>query len=190
MSVPVLNKNLIIVVLKFLVFFCFFYFGTLAIIGLSAPAGYYSPFVADHLNFVSWLRASLLGAAQAALSVLNYTVLFEDDYVIRVQNGAAVRMVYSCVGYGIMSFWAAFILANTSNWKRKLTWLIGGWLIIWCINVIRVCIVLIAAEKQWAMPLGIDHHTWFNIVAYLLLFVLIYFYDTLEKRNYKTEVSP
>ncbi len=94
-------------------------------------------------------------------------------------------MVYSCVGYGIMSFWGAFILANTAALKRKLLWIIGGWLVIWCINVIRVCLLLVSINNNWSMPFGWDHHTWFNVVAYFFLFVLIYFYDHSEKRYNK-----
>ena len=189
MLYTILKNKIIIRVLKFLIVFCFFYFGTLAIIGLSAPVGYYSPYVAQHLNFISWLRGSLLGTAKLALSLFNYRVYFEDDYVIRIQNGWAIRMVYSCVGYGIMSFWAAFILTNTAPGKRKFIWLIGGLLMIWCINVIRVCLVLVSYNNNWAMPFGIDHHTWFNIIAYLFVFLLIYFYDVLENKLTKPYIN-
>lgn len=182
----IINKKLIIYVLKFLLFFCFLYFGTLAIIGLSAPGGYYSDFIANHLNFISWLRSSLLGTSKLLLSMFGYPIFLEDQYIIRMHNGAAVRMVYSCVGYGVMSFWGAFILANTVLWQKKIVWILSGWIIIWCINVIRICLVLMAANKHWATPLGFDHHTWFNIAAYFFLFTLIYFYDLSEKRNYKT----
>lgn len=27
------------------------------------------------------------------------------------------------------------------------------------------------------MPLGIDHHTWFNIFAYIFIFIMIWIYD-------------
>jgi len=189
MLYTILKNKIIIRVLKFLIIFCFFYFGTLAIIGLSAPVGYYSPFVAQHLNFIGWLRGSLLSGAKLALSLFNYRVYFEDDYVLRIQNGSAIRMVYSCVGYGIMSFWAAFILANTAPETRKLKWLIGGWLMIWCINVIRVCLVLVSNNNNWSMPSGFDHHTWFNIIAYFFVFVLIYFYDVLENKLTKPYIN-
>jgi hypothetical protein len=32
-------------------------------------------------------------------------------------------------------------------------------------------------DKGWPMPLGIDHHTWFNIFAYGLIFLMIWMYD-------------
>lgn len=86
-------------------------------------------------------------------------------------------MVYSCIGYGVMSFWAAFILANRGNWRKKTIWITGGLLCLWAINVLRVGLLLLAAKKNWSFPLGWDHHTWFNVVAYALIFGMIYFYD-------------
>jgi hypothetical protein len=37
--------------------------------------------------------------------------------------------------------------------------------------------VLVAINRQWAMPLGIDHHTWFNIFAYGAIFGLMFFFE-------------
>lgn len=176
-----LNRKLIIYILKFLSAFCILYFGTLAIIGLAAPGNYYSDFIARHLNFVSWLRASLLQTSKLILSLFGYIVYFENDFVIRLQSGTGIRMVYSCVGYGVMSFWGAFIIANAGKWNRKLKWIIGGWLIIWIVNVIRICLVFYAANKGSLTFMGLDHHTWFNIAAYFFIFLLIYFYDKSEK---------
>ncbi len=48
-----------------------------------------------------------------------------------------------------MSFWGAFVIANYDLWKRKLVWIIGGWLAIWCINVIRMALLIIAMNKNW-----------------------------------------
>lgn len=183
LTVTPLTRKLIIYLLKFIISFCILYYGTLAIIGLSAPGGYYNKFIADHLNFVDWLRYSLLVSAKFILSLFGYTIKFMDKYVIRMENGSGIRMVYSCVGYGVMSFWGAFIFANTGSWKKKVKWICGGWLLIWGINVARVCLIILAVNKNWSMPLGFDHHTWFNIAAYGCIFVLIYFYDLSQKKK-------
>jgi len=40
-----------------------------------------------------------------------------------------------------------------------------------------VSLLLVAINRKWAMPLGWDHHTWFNIVAYIAIFTMMYFFD-------------
>lgn len=111
------------------------------------------------------------------LSVFGHPSSFKDQFTLVLQSGEGVRMVYSCIGYGVMSFWAAFVLANRGRWKKKVLWILCGWLALWFINVLRMAFLLLAAKKQWVVPFGWDHHTWFNIAAYALIFALIYFYD-------------
>lgn len=86
-------------------------------------------------------------------------------------------MGYSCLGYGVTSFWIAFVFANTGSWKRKAAWMIGGAVVLWVINVLRISLVLIGANRNWKFPFGWDQHTWFNIVAYGAIFVMIWVYD-------------
>ena len=82
-----------------------------------------------------------------------------------------------CVGYGVYSFWIAFVAANSGTLGKKIGWIILGVFILWFINVIRITLFLVAINKGWPMPLGINHHTWFNIVAYAMIFILIWLYD-------------
>ena len=175
--INLLNKSFIIYVIKFLFIFCFLYFGTIAVIGLCTPSGYYSSFIAHYFNFIDWLRFSLLCASKALLSTIGFTAYIVDKFTLRINNQVGIKMVYSCVGYGVMSFWGALILANKGVTIKKIKWLIGGWLAIWSINILRITLLLIALYNSWQIPFGLDHHTWFNIVAYILIFVLIYFYD-------------
>lgn len=114
--------------------------------------------------------------ANAVLSVLKYETSFEN-HTIALNSGEAVRMVYSCIGYGVMSFWIAFVVANKGNKKKKAAWIAGGLLALWTVNVLRIVFILLGAKKRWAIPFGWDHHTWFNIAAYGLIFGMIYFYD-------------
>jgi exosortase/archaeosortase family protein len=172
-----MRRSVILFIIKFLVTFCVFYFGTLAVIGLSAEEGYYSPFVAKYINYIDWLRDSLLTVSEKVLSWIGYETDRPNKYDLFVKGGYGVRMVYSCIGYGVMSFWAAFIIANKGNWKRKAIWIIGGLFVLWCINILRISLLVVALNKKWSMPLGLDHHTWFNIVAYSLIFLMIYLYD-------------
>ena len=105
------NKAFVLFFVKFIGFFCLFYFGTLAVIGLSTPESYYSPFVANYLDYVSVLRSSYLYTSKALLALFNINTVFRDKYTLMADHGG-IRMVYSCIGYGVMSFWGAFDLPS------------------------------------------------------------------------------
>ena len=108
--------------------------------------------------------------------LFGYETYFPDRYIIRVKGGSGITLVYSCLGYGVMSFWIAFIAANKGSFWKKTGWIAGGCLIIWIINIVRLTLVLVSNNKDWKIPL-FDHHTWFTIAAYLFIFLLMWLYD-------------
>jgi len=175
------NKNLVVYLLRFLLSFCILYFGTKVIIGLSAPGGYYSNFVHSYLNYISLLRFSLLHGSNSFVTIAGYKSYIANTYSIRILNGRGVNIVYSCLGYGIMSFWAAFVFAYKAGWEKKILWILIGWILIWCINVTRISLLLIAVNNNKSLPFNLNHHTLFNIAAYTTIFILIYFFDRSQK---------
>lgn len=170
------NKQIWLYLAKFIGVFCILYFGTLAIIGLAAYGGLYSPFVDKYLDYVSWIKVSLIQATALILSFFHIQTHTEPGFLLRYEQGNAIIIAMSCVGYGVYSFWIAFVVANKGKFLKKLTWIVGGVLGLWLINVIRITLFLTAINKDWPMPLGIDHHTWFNIFAYALIFLMICLY--------------
>jgi exosortase/archaeosortase family protein len=183
------GRRLGIYLFKFLFAFCFLYFGTKIMIGLSIPGGYYSSFVEKYLNIAGWLRGSLMHATTAVVNILGFDSNIEGDYVIRIKHCIGVKIVYGCLGYGVLSFWVAFVFSNSVTIKKKAVWILGGCFLIWLINVLRISILLIAVNKHWKSSFNIDHHTLFNIAAYILIFVMIYFFDRSEKKKSKTPVT-
>lgn len=113
----------------------------------------------------------------------------EPGFLIRFNGGRGVYIAMSCVGYGVYSFWIAFVVANTGRFLKKAAWIFFGVLALWLINVIRITLFLTAINKGWPMPLGIDHHTWFNIFAYLLIFGMIGLYDKRMFKNKRTDTK-
>jgi exosortase/archaeosortase family protein len=93
----------------------------------------------------------------------------------------------------VYSFWIAFVIANKSSFSRKLVWILIGLFMLWTINVIRISLFLVAVNKHWKMPLGINHHDWFTIVAYLVIFLMIFAFDKYnnnQKRNKSASENP
>lgn len=170
------NKGLIRYTATFLGCFAILFYGTEAIIGLAAPGNNYSAFVDRYLDFINPYRNFLLQASIALLSAFGVKAGSQGD-ILYWQGGQALRMSYSCIGYGVLGFWAAFILANRATWKTKAAWILGGSLLLCTINLVRVSLLLVALNRGWPIPFGWDHHTWFNIVCYGVIFGMIYCFD-------------
>lgn len=183
------DRKFVSFVIKFIVIFCILYYGTLFMIGIAAPGGTYSAFVDKHLDYVSGIKNLLLLGTQKMLLIFGIKTQIEPNFTIRVIHGRGVFIAMDCVGYGVYSFWLAYVLANVVPAMKKTIWALGGVLLLFFINNIRIALFLVAINKGWAMPLGLDHHTWFNIFAYLAIFTMIYFFEKSISRNKETRVA-
>jgi exosortase/archaeosortase family protein len=161
-------------VIRFLFIFSVLYFGTEAIIAATAPGGLYVGFIDKYLNYVAWLRKGLLLCSKGLLSIFGIHSTVEGKYLLRIERGDAVRLVYSCLGYGLMSFWAAFVIANSAKVMKSIYWVMIGCLLITFINICRISLLLVAVNRHWEVPMRVDHHTLFNIFAYILILLLMY----------------
>ena len=177
------DKTFLIFVAKFLLVFLCCYYGTVAIIGLAAPGGYYNAFIDHYLNYVSWIRSSLLHGSKLALSIFGVDTYLAGEYNLRQVNGRGIRLVYECVGYGVMSFWVAFVVASPGLFIKKFYWSVFGLLFLWLLNIARLSLLLVATNKGWPMPFGWDHHTWFNIFAYLFIFIFMHLFNRQDKER-------
>ena len=163
--------------------FILFYYAALTLTGFTVPGGMYSPFVKKYFDVAGWLRSSLILSTKWLVGIFGIETIRTDEYVLRIINAGGIRIVYSCLGFGVMSFWIAYIAATAAHFKNKIQWLIFGLIIIWIINVLRITMVLLAGYKVWKFPFGWDHHTWFNIVAYCAIFAMMYFFERKIKKN-------
>ena len=171
------DKKFLLFIGKLLGTFILLYYGTIAIIGIAAPGGLYSSFVEQYLDYVSWIKRSLMAGTSWLVGLFGYDTITEPGFLVRITGKRGVIIAMDCVGYGVYSFWIAYVVDNTMALKKKLLWMIGGVLALWAINVIRISMFLIAINKNSTMPFRIDHHTWFNIVAYGFIFMMIYFFN-------------
>jgi exosortase/archaeosortase family protein len=138
------------------------------------PGNSYLPWLDKYFDYVEAYRNILLESSAVLLRILGHDPTV-SEYVVRMENGYGVRLVYSCLGFAILSFWWAMILAFPQTLKNKLLYLIGGTLIIVGLNVIRITAVAIVYASKWAREHpDFDHHMVFNIVAYGALFYMLY----------------
>ena len=178
------DKTFIRFLIVFAATFLFLYFTAQFLTGLAVPGGMYSSFVQKYFNVAGWLRSSLILTTKWVVALFGLHTFRVDDYVLRIPNANGIRIVYACLGIGVMSFWIAYIVATKAALKNKIKWFFGGLILIWIINVARITMVLISGNKGWKFPFGWDHHTWFNMVAYCAILSMMYFFEMqIKKQN-------
>lgn len=162
--------------MKFIIVFCLLYYGTKAVIGVTVPGGYYIEFVKRYLDYPSWLRYSLLYGTHLLTGLFGFDTYLPDGYHIRMVNGHGVRLVYACLGYGLLSFWIAFVFAGKERVVSKLKWIAAGCAVIWFINVARISLILAATNSNWHPNMPIDEHTLYNAVVYATIVLMAWLF--------------
>lgn len=168
------NKAFIKYAIKLLLIYFILDYGTTFFIAITGKGGkYYSALLDSYFNYVRWLRYTILYGTKGIMSILGFETNIVSEYVIRIKGGYGVQLVYSCLGYGILSFWIAFITANKGTKMFKIKWLLIGCFIILFSNMLRITILLISNQKKWFKPFNLDHHTFYNIVAYSIVIIMM-----------------
>ena len=163
------------------VFSCLYYFNQFYI-GITAPENIYIPFLDQHLNYISGLRYVLMHSSAWVLEQFGFST-FTTDYWLRVSGRGGVVVVYSCLGFGVMSFFTAFVIAWPKSLKSKAWFLPVGLLLIQLLNITRF-ILLSLYWKKSAFRGVIDHHDLFNIILYLILLCVIYLWAHKDKHQH------
>jgi exosortase/archaeosortase family protein len=175
---------------RFLVFFLcgflFLYYFNLFFIGITSPGNYYSSFLDQHFNYIRGLRALLLQTSSKVLTAQGYKV-YVSDYTLHAMNVGGVNVVYSCLGFGVMSFFTAFVIAwPDKSAKNKLIFLLVGLVLIQLLNIARF--ILITLYYKGSLFLGMDHHTLFNSILYLILMIMIYIWINYSKNTLQRQL--
>lgn len=159
--------------LQFVTLFTLFFFFNKYFFSITQPGPNYHEFLATHLNYVAMLRGVLLNCSAKMINSLGYAAI-TNDFQLLVAGHGIIEVVYSCLGLGLMSFFAAFVLSYPKAWKSRLIFLFCGSLMIELINVLRFVLLALFWDKK-ANHIA-DHHTIFNLVIYLLVAISLYFW--------------
>jgi len=148
----------------------------------------YSPFLDDHFNIIKGLTGFLTGAARFFLQALQYHTYQNNYHTLRIGYSRGISVNPSCLGWGIMSFWIAFIFANSGGWRYKAKWMIIGTSSICILNITRIALIAVAAHLHWKTITSLDHHQTFNIFSYGCIFILMYLYIRAQKKYEGIEI--
>ena len=155
----------------FLSLFLLFYYFNILFFGITSPGNHYNDFLARHFNYIQALRTCLLAATKTVLSWFGFTSIYNETEILVVGKGTLI-LIYSCLGLGLMSFFSAFVIAYPKKLNSKILFLICGLVVIQILNIIRF--VVLSSFWQQREGLILDHHTFFNLVLYLVRVAGIY----------------
>ncbi|MBS1519457.1 MAG: hypothetical protein JST50_00560 [Bacteroidetes bacterium] len=159
--------------LVFLGLFLFFYYFNIFFFSITSHGSHYVPFIDEHLNYIRLLRNILLDVSRSIINTIGFTCI-SNDYQLLVAGHGIIDVVYSCLGLGVMSFFAAFVIAYPKKLKPKLIFLLTGLISIQLLNVLRFVLLAILWDKK--SHLILDHHTIFNIIIYIIITITLYFW--------------
>ena len=153
---------------------------------MSVDGRFYNAYIAEHFNYIQWIKSSLIIPGTWIIKLFGFYAIYNEMDVL-VINGPHLRVSYSCIGLGVMSFFTAFVIAFPAKLKSKIKLLIIGTLMIYVLNVLRIAGlgVLLGFFKSQRDNFTY-HHEVFNIIVYLCIFALLYFWI---KKN-TTTVKP
>lgn len=166
--------------LIFLSLFVIFYYFNVLFFGLTSPGNHYVAFLDEHLNYIRLLRHFLLNSTARVLDWMGYTAITSDTELLVVGHGV-IKLVYTCLGLGVMSFFTAFVIAFPKNLKAKIIFWLSGIVIFQVLNIARFVVLALF----WKSTRGIilDHHTIFNIIIYVLIGIAIFIWVKHDDRK-------
>ena len=174
MKFTFIRNPVFLFIIKFSFLSLFFYYGSHVYIGITSPGNVYFPFLDKYLNIFDWYRAFLLMGSHLLTELAGYHTFISGKYDLSIPGGRSVEIVFSCLGAGLLGVWFAFVIAYPSEIKKKLKWILTGFLLISFLNMIRLGALVVVANK---VNLNfVDHHTYFNIAVYICIIIMIYFY--------------
>jgi exosortase/archaeosortase family protein len=162
-------------IFSFIILFPLFYYFNIFFFGITSPGNhhYYSAILADHFNYIRGLRWILLHSSAQILNWLGFAAI-TNDYNLLVAGHGIIQLVYSCLGLGVISFFAAFVLSYPKKWRSKAIFLISGILGIEFLNVARFILLALFWDKHSVKIF--DHHTIFNAIIYVTIAISLYFW--------------
>jgi len=156
--------------LTFIGLFLVFYYFNILFFRATLPGEHHNAFLAEHFDYIKGLRWLLLWGTANLLKLLGFGVVF-NNYELLVAGHAAITVVYTCLGLGVLSFLMAFIIAYPKPLKSKMVAVIVGMVIVELLNIVRF--MLLALYGNHGI---IDHHTIFNIIIYVIISAGLYFW--------------
>lgn len=175
-------KNNTFSVLHFLIVFLLLTIAFYSYVGVVSPGGKaYSPFLDHYANFPAALSYFISKSAKSGLQLAGYDVYQKAPNNVTIRGSHGVTIIWACLGFGVMSFWLAFVWAHRAKLGYKIKWAAAGVCLITAINIIRIDSIALANYYRWKTYQFIEPHFAFTVVSYIAIFLLTVYFI----RNYR-----
>ncbi|CAH0167100.1 MULTISPECIES: exosortase Y [unclassified Pedobacter] len=171
------NKKAIKFVFALFILYILFSQGNLFMNSVMSPGSrFYNVYIADHFDYIQGLKTALIVPAVWIIKAFGFYAI-HNEMDVMVVSGPYLRVNYSCLGLGVMSFLAAFVLAFPAPWKSTFKMLVIGFIAIYLLNVLRIAGlgILLGFFKSQRNNFTY-HHEIFNIIVYICIFAMLYFW--------------
>ncbi len=170
------RKAITFVVMLFILYILFSQ-GNLFMNSVMTPGGtYYNAFIAEHFDYIQGLKTALIIPAVWIIKLFGFYAIHNESDVM-VVAGPYLRINYSCLGLGVMSFLTAFVLAFPASWKSTFKMLVIGLVTIYLLNICRIAgLGVLLGFFQSQRQNFTYHHEIFNIIVYICIFTQLYFW--------------
>ena len=161
-------------VTSFLVIFVLLYYGNQFFIGISTPGNLYVPALDQYFNYISWYRSLLLHSSSLFCNIIGINSHVQG-YDIVLPNNESIRLIYKCLGIGIISVWISFVIAFPQKGLNKLKYALLGVLFIITINIIRfVALAVFFSNSEMINYKHVDQqHFLYNTICYIIIFFMM-----------------
>jgi len=178
------DKKAIKFIVMLFILYIIFSQGNIFMNSVMTPTGrHYNAYIASHLDYIQGLKTALIVPAVWIIKLFGFYAIYNEQDVM-VVAGPYLRINYSCLGLGVMSFLAAFVLAFPASWKETIKMLIIGIISIYLLNVFRIAgLGLLFGTFHSQRNYFEYHHEIFNVIVYIIIFIMLYIWI---KKNTRT----
>jgi len=168
-----------LIALVLVLYYFFLGYGAL----VSPEGNQYNAFLDHNLNFIDWYRRTIMVFSNEIAHAFGANSYIASHQIMKLGKNIEFEIWFPCLGFGVMSFWLSFVVNSTSSLKRKFLWAAVGVIAIWFINCLRIALLIISVDRNWPQSSYIDHHDMFNVMAYTIIAMLMYYYSKNDRQD-------
>ncbi len=163
--------------LQFLLIFFLLSISFYSYIGIVSPGGKaYSSFLDNNANFPAWVTYFICQCSKVLLQLAGFDVYQKALNNITIRGSRGINIIWACLGFGVISFWTAFVMAHRASWKYKSIWALIGVVSITVLNIIRITSIALGNYYNWKAYIEIEPHFAFNVASYVVIFGLMFWF--------------